>query len=187
MGQRSAGGDLERRRWVARAPVPDPQQSDTSGIDPLFSESNDFLFPVFAGLFIANTNASVVIGNPAPFDFTYLPTYFGGLQGQGLPLTNTLQIQVYNASDVTLWGGSDITGWFFFDDYGPEGGLPMANVIFWDVTNSLIADNTFVGQGSSLLMMNGDGNGGGNVIWGNTFEDGLQAGAFLYDGAPVGI
>ncbi|MCI4358726.1 MAG: thermopsin family protease [Thermoplasmata archaeon] len=158
-----------------------------AGLDPLFGESNDYLYLVFPGLLIANTNAYVTVQQPASFGFTYPDAYLAGLTRNGLPFTNHLQLEFYNASRVTLWGASDITGWFFGPDYGPEAGLPLANVVFWDVSNSLIAGNTFVSQGSSLVLLNGPATGGGNVVWGNTFENGLQAAAFLNYGAPGGL
>ena len=156
-------------------------------LDPLFGELNDFGFAVFSGIILANTNASVRIDQAPSFDIDYLAIEDSGLLNAGLPTSNDLQIEVYNASHVTIWDASAISGWFASSGGGPDGGLPLANVVFWDVSDSLIAGSTFLSQGSSLLLMNGAGTGGGNEVWGNTFDQGTVTPGMLYGGMGVGI
>ncbi len=139
---------------------------------PLFGELNDFFFPVFTGIFIDGTTAHVDINQPAPFDLQYPSTYAAALASLGFANTNELGIQVVNTAYVSIWGGS-FSGWFtgFASSIPPF--APFANVAFWNVTNSLIADSSFSDQGSALVVALG----GNNVIWGNTISTGPQLSA----------
>ena len=136
---------------------------------PLYSEVNDFLFPVFPGVLISNTTSYFVLQNPAPFTFVFPAQAAPALASLGLPDTDQLQIQFYDTDHATVWGGQDIGGWlsanlFAFPPYNPTGEL-----VLWGATNSLIGDNHFVDQGVGIVLMQGSN----NVVWGNTFVNGL--------------
>jgi Thermopsin len=152
-------------------------------LDPVFGEFNDYLYAVFPGVLFSGTTAHVEMNDPASFAVSYPRAYDAYLTSVGLPTDNHLSIELYYTSHVTIWGAQAITGWFFLDDYGPTGYLPLANVVLWGATDTLIGHNSFVSQGSSLLLMQGSG----NVVWGNRFVDGPQSAAMLYNGTPVGI
>ncbi len=161
----------------------DTGRSPGGYLNSVFSMSNDYLYPVFVGVMLVGVTAHVDLVDPSSFAVQYPASLDAALESLDLPTTNNLQIEVYDSSNFVLWGAHDLTGWFFVDDYGPVGYLPLANVLFWGVTDSLIGDNTFVSEGSSLLLMNGTG----NVVWGNVFVNGSVSPDMLFGEDPVGI
>jgi thermopsin len=160
------------------------------GLNPVFAQSNDYLYPVFPGLLFAGTTAHVDLDSPSLFPVTYPSVYDGVLEAYGLPLTNNLQFEVFDASNISIWHAQGITGWFFFEDYGPSGYLPLANVVIWGGSNDLVGDSTFVSQGSSLVLAGVENPTGpsGNVVWGNTFVNSTALSPAMYpgDGASNG-
>ncbi len=164
------------------------------GVESVFSMENDYLYPVFPGLFLAGTTAHVDANNMPTFAVTFPADHDAFLTAYDLPFTNNLQFETFDTSNFSLWGTHGITGWFFFDDYGPTGFLPLANVVIWGGTNDLVGDNTFVSQGSSLLLagLNPDAPTG-NVVWGNTFVNSTAISPTMYpgdgaaNGPPIGI
>jgi thermopsin len=149
-------------------------------LDPLFGEFNDYVFPVFSGIFLAYTDASVNINQSASFYIEYPSAYARALAYWGLPKTNRLPIQAYDASNISIWQGS-FTGWFsstvFF---GVPIVTPDASIAFWNVTHSLIGASTFTDLGSAIFTTLG----GGNTIWGNAIVPGVQLSSF-YPAYPV--
>jgi thermopsin len=157
-----------------------------AALDPLFAEINDDWFPTFSGVFFADSTAHVDLLNPPSFYIVYPEPVAGQLAAVGLPTSNDLQIELYNVANVVIWGGTDISGWF-----GNTGHIfplsplefPLATLTLWNVTDSLIGDNTFFDQGVSILMLQG----GGNVVWGNHIDPGPQvAGEYAY-ASEIGI
>jgi thermopsin len=135
----------------------------------LYAEVNDFLFPVFPGVLISNTTDYFVLQNAPSFSVVFPAWADPALAHDGLPDTDQLQIELYDTLHATLWGGQDIGGWlgstlFSFPPYNPTG-----EVVLWGATDSLIGDNHFLDQGVGIVLMQGSG----NVVWGNTFENGL--------------
>jgi thermopsin/PEGA domain-containing protein len=135
---------------------------------PQFASWDDFLFPVFPGLLIAGTSAWADV-TPPSFEIN-LPSwdlaapYIAAL---GLPLTNDLQLEFYDASNISLVHAAGISGWmssFLF-------GFPESSVMVWNCTNMLVASNTFDDQGNALLLYGGTN----NTVWGNTFLPTLVA------------
>ncbi len=134
-------------------------------LNQLFTGSNDYMFPVFAGVLISNTNASVQINNPSNFAVKY-PAYMSDeIARFGLPYFNSLGFQFLNTSNIALTGASSISGWFA----GTMFGHPAASVIFWNSTNFLVAGNHFSTMGISLMVYNSNSGNGGGTIWGNHF------------------
>ena len=129
---------------------------------PQFASWNDYLFPEFPGLLIDGTSAYVDV-TPPSFEID-LPSWdFAApfAAALGLPLTNNLQIQFYDASDVSLVHAGGILGWLA----GFLAGFPESSVMLWNCTNSIVLSNTFDDQGNALLLYGGTN----NVVWGNTF------------------
>ena len=131
---------------------------------PQFAQWDDYLFPIFPGLLLANTSAWVDVTPPSfeinipSYEYTtpYLP-----LPVVGLPSTNHLQINFYDASNISLVHAPGISGWlsaFLF-------GYPEASVILWGCENILVASNNFADQGNALLLYGGTQ----NTVWGNRF------------------
>lgn len=165
------------------------------GLNSAFGEFNDYIYYVFPGVLLAGTTAYASLINPDLLSVTHETAYqLGFLNGQGLPTTNNLQFELFDASHVTIWGAQGITGWFFYLDYGPTGLLPLANVVIWGGTSDLVADSTFVSQGSALLLTGSDPSlPTGNVVWGNTFVNSTVLTPTMYpaggavNGPPVAI
>ncbi|HTW76633.1 MAG TPA: thermopsin family protease, partial [Thermoplasmata archaeon] len=133
---------------------------------PYFGEMNDFLFPVFPGVLIVGTSAYWELSAPPSFTVVLPPALAEELGAGGLPDTNQLQIEVYDASHGTIIGGSDIGGWFYDSQFSfPEPYYPDGEIVLWGDSSILIADNTFQDQGVGIVLMQGSG----NTIFGNEF------------------
>jgi thermopsin len=141
-------------------------------LSPWFGEANDFLFPVFPGVLIANTTAYFELEAPPPFSVVLPPGLAAELGAAGLPDTNQLQIELYGTVHATILGGSDISGWLDGSMLGTTlatlAEYPSAEVVLWGATDSLIADNVFEDQGVGLTLMQGSD----NVVFGNEFLNG---------------
>ncbi|WP_297215938.1 thermopsin [Thermoplasma sp.] len=153
-------------------------------INPLFDEFNDFLFPVFPGVVIANTNASVNLISMPSFYMQYAGYQEEVLKALKLPTYNYLPFEFYNTSNLSLWDDQFISGWFAYF----LSGFPDANVILWNSTHDLIGSNTFYSMDSSLLVFGGSD----NYIWGNYFLQSpiTKTKEFEYintNGAPFGV
>jgi thermopsin len=127
----------------------------------LFSEMNNYFFPVFPGILLTNTNVVVNANNSASFVYGFDPSYGSLLAKYSLPQINYLQIEFYHATNVSFWGSQTISGWFASKMLG----APIANVIFWGSNGDLIGNNKFSDEGSSLLLYNSTG----DTVWGNDF------------------
>jgi thermopsin len=164
------------------------------GLNPVFGEFNDYIYQVFPGVLIAGTTAHVDLVNPFLLNVTYPSAYWAGLERLDLPVTNNLQFEFFDTSNLALWGAHGISGWFFYEDYGPTGLLPLANVVVWGGTHDLVGANTFQSQGSALLLAGSNPSAPtGNVVWGNTFLNSTALSPTMYpaggavNGPPVGI
>ena len=94
----------------------------------------------------------------------YPSWYLPFLDYHGLPVSNNLPILVYDSYFVTLAGASAISGWWFTSAFfGPT--APQYNVVFWNVSDSLIENNQFLTGGNALFLYGGTD----NEIFNNTF------------------
>jgi len=134
-------------------------------LNSLFWQFNDFTFPVFPGIMLVNTSAYVLIDHSAPF-FFYYPSFLSTfLTTYGLPSFNFLQTELYNTSHVSIMNGN-YEGWFT-SFISPFYFYPLANIVVWNSTSTLVADNNFNSMSTSSLLIFG---GEGNLVWGNNFE-----------------
>lgn len=141
------------------------ENNQLANLNALFTHTNAFMFPEFSGILIRNTDAYTMIADPPSFGIHYPASMSNYFSYFGVPPDNSLNIQFYKTSGITLYGGQSVTGWF-----APVMNMfPAANVIFWDSTDFLIAGNDFSGMGSSLLIYNGENTLGGGTVWGNHF------------------
>lgn len=131
-------------------------------ISELFGAMNFFFFPVFPGILLIGTDASVRV-TPSSLAITYSAAVAANLSTVGLPSSNHLQIEFWNVENATLTGAPGISGWLSSN----VGFSPLAAVLFWGADGNLIADNTFYDQGNSLAFYGGSK----NTVWGNTFLD----------------
>ena len=137
--------------------------NEGGAILPEFAQMNDFLFPVFPGLLLINTNDYVRV-SPAPFTIDYPSWVLPQVQEWGLPTTNNLQDQFWNVSHVVV-DDAYIQGWL---SAFLAGVYPLGDVIFWNSTANLVAGVTFNDQSSALAFFGGSN----NTVWGNTFLTG---------------
>ena len=132
-------------------------------INPLFSQINDFLFPVFEGVMIMDTSAHFDMNRMPNFMFS-MPQYADAfLSFYNITQTNYMGYWLYNTSNISLWNTSLITG--YFSPFGA--GFPFANIILWNSSNDLIGSNVFQTMDSSMLIFGGSN----NTVWGNTFTN----------------
>jgi len=138
------------------------EDNQVGSLAPEFGQWDDYLFPVFPGLLFAGTTAYVDV-TPPSFEIN-LPSWdFSSpmVTALGLPSTNDLQVQFYDASNIALVHAAGISGWLSNFQHG----FPESEVMIWDCTDILVASNTFDDEGNGLLLYGGSG----NTIWGNTF------------------
>ena len=137
------------------------ESNSVGAVSPLFGEFNDFYYPVFPGIFIANSNAYVTATGLTDFPVHYtLPNEAAFSAHFGTPFSNNLGLQFFNDSHISLVGNSQLTGWAFTGD------TFVSSVLFWNTSHSLIGANTFQVQSLGLIVSGGTG----NVVWGNVFQ-----------------
>lgn len=140
-----------------------------------FGVVNDFGYPVFPGVLLVGTTASVEFYEPPSFLTNFAGPFI-------LPYENALPWWFSGVSHVAVVGGRDITGWFGSLVYGPGTWTPN-DMVFYDSQHNLIAGNTFNLSGGGGLLLSGGGN---NTVWGNTFNWVFPTGwnfaiPFIYD------
>ena len=154
-------------------------------IDPLFWEWNDYLFPVFSGIMLVDTSAYVLISHAAPFLIYYPSFTYPVLDYYGLPTYNFLPTELYGTSHVSIMN-SQYTGWFPSAFQSTYGYPVIGNVIAWNASSTLIANNDFLDMGASVTVYGGSG----NLIWGNYFEQSepiVPAGLLAFGPDPIGL
>jgi thermopsin len=142
-------------------------------LSDVFGLYNDYTFPVFPGVFLYGTNASVELMHSANFRTATNDFQF---PGSVLPQTNELQFWFWGVSHVAL-ADSTITGWFGSSAYYPVD-WDTFNVIFYASSWNLVAGNHFNTEAQALLMFSGgtlfgpvNVGGGNNTVWGNRFTE----------------
>ena len=131
-------------------------------ISSLFYEFNDFLFPVFTGVLLANTNQYVDMNNMPLLNMNYPSFLVPALVAAGFPSFNDLGYALYNVEHVSIVN-STISGWYAFY----LSGFPVGNVLLWDSSYNLIMNDTFLSMDISLFIYGGSG----NTVFGNLFEN----------------
>ncbi len=166
-------------------------------INGLFSEINDYLYPIFSGVLITNTTDHTIIedmsgkGNNPAFQVVYQSSLLPILiEFFGVTSTNYLQMIFYESQNIIILNNT-LSGWFSsvtFNNYTPYNIPPVAALMLWNVTGSLVERNSIESQGSGLLVYNNNHTDSGNYIWNNTFTDySLISPGSLYGGAPIGL
>jgi thermopsin len=137
----------------------------------LFSNLNDYLFPVWMGEYINSTSAYAQ-SNPAPSFLMVYPTWqYRMLDYFGVPTTDQFQLYFFHVQDFTLAATPGIYSWANGEAF------PIYSVVCNDCKNDLFAGNSFrVSDGGLELTGGGTTTPVGasvpstrNVVWGNTF------------------
>ena len=145
----------------------------------LFSNLNDYLFPVWYGEFLNSTTAYAV-SEPAPSLLMVYPSWqVAPLErlGVSVPTTENLQLYFFHVRDFTLAGTSGITTW------GTFFAVPVSAVVFQGGEHNLVANNTFDVSDQGLTFSGSASvpnarafpNGVRNIVWGNTFTPDPQS------------
>jgi len=135
-----------------------PPFSDAGYYDfPWFGAFNDYMFPVFAGIYL--NDVYDVDMSPAPSLFVNFPSdtesqlavsYFG------TPDWNNLQIFIYGSTNVNFFGGT-IGGWWPSAAYfGPS--QSIGQVTYWNTSLSGVVGVTFETGGEALFFYGGYSN-----------------------------
>ncbi len=146
----------------------------SSGLDPTFGSMNDYSFPAFPGIMILNTTSYLNIENiNLTINYTgfnaQVITFFetlAGLAPQAQFLTNSLSVQLYNDSNITISHSFGLQTWYSFEisQYFYTGAINI-----WNSTNINVSDNLLVSEGISVLIYNAPYQPGSNIVWGNLF------------------
>ncbi|MGI0071168.1 MAG: thermopsin family protease [Thermoplasmata archaeon] len=143
----------------------------------LFSNLNDYLFPVWYGQFLNSTTAYAE-SDPAPsYQMEYPDWQLSSLEHFDVPTTAQFQMYFLDVQDFTLAGTSGISSW------GTYFAVPIASVVCDDCEHDLIAGDSFNVSDLGLQFIDGGRSvpkagfpdSTRNVIWGNTFTPDPQA------------
>ena len=163
----------------------------------VFTQVNDYMYPVFSGILVngtsdyANFTGFQNTGEEPAFHIQYSSTMLQTLTEYfEEPLSNYLQLEFYNSSNIMV-NDSVISGWFsylVYNNFTAENVPPVASLMFWNVTSSLIEHNIIESQGSGVLIYNQGSKDSGNIVWNNTFGNypNIDAGSY-FGGAPIGL
>jgi thermopsin len=146
----------------------------------LFSNLNDYLFPVWYGEFLNSTRAYAV-ADPAPsFEMIYPAWQRPNLAFFDAPSSRDFQLYYFHVKDFTLAGTTGITTWATFYT------VPVAAVTFEGGQHDLVANNSFAVADQGLALVGGASvppahgfpDGVRNIVWGNTFTPDPQSNRF---------
>ncbi len=155
----------------SRAPTVGAPFGKKGSLSWLFSNLNDYLFPVWYGEYLNSTTAYAQ-SDPAPsFEMTYPSWQVSELEFFGAPTTYDFQLYFHDVSDFTLAGTSNISSWALGEAF------PLASVTFFDGSHDLVANNSFQDADMGLVFEGGGtarptspfSDGSRNIVWGNTF------------------
>jgi thermopsin len=130
-------------------------------ISNIFGLWNDWTFPIFSGVFLMNTSASVEIVDAAPL--TVAMPY------SGVPTTNAMPYWFWQVSNVSIVD-SYLPGTWWLDllevDYivPPDYAETPAEITFWNSSHNLVADDLIDYTVQGIYLYGGTD----NTIWGNT-------------------
>ncbi len=154
----------------------------SQAINPLFGALNDYEFPTFPGVLIMNTSDHVIVNNMSmPIAYTGFAAvainFFDQVYGFSQPLTNELQLQIYNSSNVSVRNSQNVGVWFSSElyPYFYDGSFEI-----WNSTNVQIYNNSFVSWGSSIMVYNPSSVHANITIYDNEF-----AGVSFVNDLPV--
>jgi thermopsin len=131
----------------------------TAPIDDIFWVLNDWTFPVFSGVYLMNTTASVEIVDAAPMTV--------GVPYLDVPTTDAMPYWFWQVSNVSIVDSVlPGTWWFFLLDveYITEDAETPAEISFWNSSHNEVVDNLIDYDVMGLWLYGGTD----NTIWGNT-------------------
>jgi len=166
-------------------------------LSSVFAQVDDYIYPVFSGIMVSGTTANSVFegfsgssGSPA-FKISYNQSLIAGLvESFGEVSSNYLQMVFYNSSNIVVTNNT-LSGWFSsvtYTNFTTYNIPPVANLMLWNTTNSLVDRNHILSQGSGILIYNNNATDSGNYVWNNTFNNyGIISAGSLFGYAPIGL
>jgi thermopsin len=139
-------------------------------ISSMFSAYDIFTEPLYPGLLLTGVTAHVVISNPPDLYIeqsaeatTILTDDYGLVE----PSFNYLPMEVYDSSNISIVGASQISGWFPVTMTG----FLMASLFLSNDSHMLVAYDHFSSMGSAMVIVNPNGNGTQeqNTVFGNVY------------------
>ncbi len=148
---------------------------------PWFGESNDYLFPVFPGIWLANV-AEARLLTPPPLTVAPPPWEAAAWRALGAPATDALPTFFYNDTGLSISSATFANWWYAGGYLGPA--AADAAVVLWNTTDSRVTNSTFLSGGEALYLYGGEA----NTVTGNAFlsYDPLAANAASIAGAVFG-
>ncbi len=147
------------------------EYDQTGPISSLYGTFDIFTEPLYPGLLLSGVTAYVEIVRPPSLAIQYTAAdlvplvYYWGLN---VPSTNNLPIEIYDSSHISILDASGITGWFPITLTG----FLMASLFLSNDTHSLVAYDRFESEGSSMVIVEPNGNASSeqNTVFGDTFD-----------------
>jgi thermopsin len=146
------------------------QYTQTQPISSLFSAYDFFTQPLYPGLLLSGVSAHVVIQDPPRLTIRQsaeavlvLEDFYGLVE----PKYNALPMEIYDSSHISIVGANQISGWFPVTLTG----FLMGSLFLSNDTHMLVAYDHFSSMGSSMVIVNPNGNGTRehNTVFGNVF------------------
>lgn len=139
-------------------------------ISSLYSAYDTFTQPLYPGVLLSGVTAHVVLQSLPSLYIRQSPEAVEVLQsyyGLNVPATNNLPIEIYDSSNISIVGAAHISGWFPIT----QTGFLMASLFLSNDTHTLVAYDHFYSEGSSMVIVNPNGNGTQeqNTVFGNEF------------------
>lgn len=132
-------------------------------LGPLFGLVNDYGYPVFPGVLLVNTTASVTLYRPATFATEFRGEFIENY-------TNALPLWFSGVKHVGIVDGTNVTGWFGDVLYLYPYWTPF-DIVFYNSVDNLVAGNTINVDGGGGILLFGFTGGGNNTVWGNTIDE----------------
>jgi thermopsin len=149
--------------------------SQSQPIRSMYSTYDIFTQPLYPGVLLSGVTAHVVLSN-LPRLSVHLSAEASAIMsdyGLTVPSVNELPIEVYDSSNVSIVGDSHLSGWFPVTLTG----FLYASLFLSNDTHTLVAYDHFYDDGSSMVIVNPNGNGTQeeNTVFGNVFEPSAAA------------
>jgi len=144
--------------------------SQVQPISSLYGTYDVFTEPLYPGMLLSGVNAHVVVEDLPSLSINYSPSSLFFLEyywGLSVPDSNDLPIEIYDSSNISIVGSHAISGWFPVTLTG----FLYGSLFLSDDTHVLVAYNQFSSMGSSMVIVDPNGNRTreDNTVFGNTF------------------
>ncbi|MGA7923176.1 MAG: thermopsin family protease, partial [Thermoplasmata archaeon] len=139
-------------------------------ISSLFSLYEDYTEPYYPGVLLSGVTAHVILRDLPSLYIRQSPEAMEVLVdfwGLSVPSFNYLPIEIYDSSNISILGASQISGWF----PATLTGFLMASLFLSNDTHMLVAYDHFSSMGSAMVIVNPNGNRTReeNTVFGDVF------------------